>query len=158
MEVVAIERPRTIIRPPSAGLAPTIQSEDSATWAPEPRTRRWQWALGATALVLATLMFIVTRSGDAQEAEAATTPPVPSAFSAGTVSDQPDAIAVQEQPGAAQALEIAPVAPPAATPTVAPTKTPPRTNRGHRTPTRKAPAAPRRDRAPIDPNGTIEPW
>ena len=154
LEVVAFERPRTIIRPPSAGLAPTLQSESSDSWTPEPRTKRWQWIAGASALVLATLMFILTRSGETREAEAATKPAVPHAFSAEAVGASPEAIAVQDQ--APPKPEITEVAPAAAADTAKPAVRP---NRTHRTnPTRKAPAAPRRTAAPIDPNGTIDPW
>ena len=157
IEVVALERPRTIIRPPSAGLAPTIQSEDSASWTPEPRTKRWQWAVGATALLLGVLMFIMTRSGEAHVAEASTKPAMPHAFSAG-VGETPEAI-VADAP-ASRAAEIMPVGLPAAAAASAdPIKSKvSRTSRVHRTPTRKAPAAPRRTLAPIDPNGTIDPY
>ncbi len=159
VEVVVIERPRTIIRPPSAGLAPTLQSDESGTWRPESRAKRWQWAVGASALVLAVLMFIVTRTGDAREAEAATTPTVPHAFTTGGMSEVPDAIAVQDMPtarGSDVAIEPPPVVIPAAA--ESPPRPTARTDRTHRAQTRKAPAAPRQVLAPIDPNGTIDPY
>lgn len=153
VEVVTIDRPRTIIRPPSAGLAPTVESRDSASWTPEPRTKRWQWAAGASAIVLATLMFLFARSGETREADAATKPAVPPAFRA-TASEAPEAFAVQEQPAAAP--ERVEVRPPVAAPE--PAKPAARPARTHRAPSRKAPAAPRRAPAPIDPNGTIDPY
>lgn len=155
--VVAIARPATIIRPPSAGLAPTMPS-DSARWTPGPETRRWQWVAGASALVLATLMFLFARSGETREADAAPAPSVPSAFRAQPASaEAPEAIAAQEQPAPSRP-EVVEAAPPAAV-VLSPTSKPnARPARAHRLPIRKAPAAPRRDLAPIDPNGTIDPY
>lgn len=156
IDVIAVGRPRTIIRPPSAGLAPTIQSAESASWAPEAHTKRWQWAVGATALLLGVLMFIVTRSGESHVAEAGTKPAVPHTFNAGGISETPDAI-VADAPAPTSA-EVVHVALPATAARVEPIKTPVSRTSRVRTPPRKAPAAPRRAAAPIDPNGTIDPY
>ncbi len=162
LEVIAIARPSTIIRPPSAGLAPTLQS-DSGRWSPEPRTKRWQWAVGASALFLAALMFIVTRSGETREANAATNPTPPHGLATAEVRQPPQTIAAREQPTprAGETTDVAPRAMPAATVTGELLRRPlSRTSPNRRPPTRKATAtaAPRPAGAPIDPNGTIDPY
>ncbi len=167
-EVISIEPPiRTIIRPPSAGLAPTLAS-DSVSWRAEPTTKRWQWAVGAAALVSGALMFVLTRSGDAQVADAATQTEHAHVRSA----EPPDALAVRDTTptGAVIASSVSPEVVAASTSGAAvhratsaagvePAARPmPRINRVHTAPPRKAPAAPRRTAAPIDPNGTIDPY
>ena len=168
--------PRTIIRPPSAGLAPTLPSE-SAQWR-EPTTKRWQWALGAGAVVTGLLMFLVTRGGDTQAATAATTAaPIAAPIAQPHASIEPSAptpderislstaVAANDTVAAATlATDTMPAATPAAMPgaSVEPaSKNAARSNRPSRTlrePQRKAPVAPRRSATPIDPNGTIDPY
>jgi len=132
-------------RLPSAGLAPT-EHADSLAW--RPTRRRWQYAVGALALVASTLMFLVSRDGDAQVAEAAAIPQ--------QVADREDAMPLAPAHTTTGAAPT-PVSPPnLAAPT---TRTPPtRSAASHRTSTRKAPAVPRRGAARIDPNGTIDPY
>ncbi|MBA3460090.1 MAG: serine/threonine protein kinase [Deltaproteobacteria bacterium] len=170
IEVVAIEpmRPRTIIRPPSAGLAPTLPS-DSADWRVlEPRTQRWQWALGAAALVVGLVMFLVTRNGDTQAAAAATTPEITqtSTTADDTAPGAPlvtsETLAVRDDvPARASDLPSAsPASMPRASnaPVENAARTSTRPSRVQHAPARKAPVAPRRPAKPIDPNGTIDPW
>ena len=168
IEVIELpSAPRTIIRPPSAGLAPTLPS-DSVQWR-EPRAKRWQWALGAGALVAGLAMFLFTRSGDTQIATAATTAPPPAQARAvapapGAMPDEPIALseaAVVNDTASVATLPV--VATPDSMPgaTAEPTRNAARSSRTSRTlrePQRKAPVAPRRSASPIDPNGTIDPY
>jgi serine/threonine protein kinase len=174
IDVVAIAPPvptppRTIIRPPSAGLAPTLPS-DSADWRVlEPRTKRWQWALGCAALVAGIVMFLFTRTGDTQAAAAATPPGLPHAFTVHAPDNTaeaiplPEAIAVRDsvpppkselQPVTAARMPGASIEPIGDIAARAST----RPSRVQLAPARKAPVAPRRPIAPIDPNGTIDPY
>ena len=166
LDVVAIApiTPRTIIRPPSAGLAPTLPS-DSADWRVlEPRTKRWQWALGAAALVVGFAMFFITRSGDTQAAAAATKPEItqqsPTQTPAPLVTSETLAVRDIAPPPASELAPVTPTPLPAASP--APVENAARTStrpsRVQNAPARKAPVAPRRPAKPIDPNGTIDPY
>ncbi|CAN5879196.1 hypothetical protein BH11MYX3_BH11MYX3_46290 [soil metagenome] len=167
IEVVAIEQPpRTIIRPPSAGLAPTLPS-DSVRWHPEPTTKRWQWAIGAAALVAGALMFMLTRTGDTRAAAAATQPEVTEVRAVDTtaalaVGDTAPTTSVIGSPAAPELVSAPPTVPVVQ---VAPAVRIQRTTRVHAASSassaatsRKAPATPRRTAAPIDPNGTIDPY
>ena len=164
VEVIALPRPHTIIRPPSAGLAPTLQS-DSTNWHPEPRTRRWQWAIGATAIALGVLMFVVTRGSEPQAAAAATTPPSTSQVRAAEttgVSIPPEPIAIRDPaPRSAAHVRAVTVPAPAAVTALLPTAriaTRARPHPAANVTTVATPAAPRRAAARIDPNGTIDPY
>jgi serine/threonine-protein kinase len=173
IEVIApvLAPPRTIIRPPSAGLAPTLPS-DSVQWR-EPGTKRWQWALGAGALVVALAMVLVTRTGDTRAASAATPEPATPDLSVDVPATPPaERISISEAVMAGDTLPVAalPVAtlPVAATPAAMPgasvepaSQNAARSGRASRTlrePQRKAPVAPRRNATRIDPNGTIDPY
>ncbi len=165
IDVIVLEPPpRTLIRPPSAGLAPTMPS-DSVDWRPETRAKRWQWAVGAAALVAGALMFVLTRSGDTQAASAATQSEI--RRSSADLTQTSDALAVRDSAptGAVLAARSGPglISPTAASrgPTEPARSAPatPRVNRVHASSSasyRKVPAAPRRAAAPIDPNGTID--
>ena len=138
-------------RLPSVGHAPT-EPADSIDW--QPKRKRWQLALGAAAVVASAMLFLVSRTGDAQVAEAA---------------------AVPDQVSETLQVQHSITAPVAAPPPVAPpnvgasvmvggdpqprTRTPiSRSSAAQRASTRKAPAVPRRAAARIDPDGTIDPY
>lgn len=140
-------------RPPSAGLAPTEPAE-SLDWQ-RPR-KRWQYAVGAAALVASMMMFLISRTGEPQVADAAAVP-----------APMVEKAAPTEQLATADDDMPAPVAPPnLATAVMTGAAEPQPTTRAATRPsaasvrasTRKAPAMPRRAAARIDPNGTIDPY
>jgi serine/threonine-protein kinase len=141
-------------RMPSAGLAPTERA-DSLDW--QPKRKRWQFALGAAALVASAMMFLFSRSGDAQVADTSAIPE--------QVSDLHEPVAVSHSITAAVSAPP-PIAPPdlattvtsGAEPQTIPRAPAQRSSATHRTSTRKAPAVPRRAAARIDPDGTIDPY
>lgn len=138
-------------RLPSAGLAPT-EPADSIDW--QPKRKRWQFAIGAVALVASAVMFLLSRTGDPQVADAAAIP-------------QPVSVSVATSVEPSTAPVVAPpVAPPnlaatvmtGADQTTTRTPTPRASVPTQRASTRKAPAVPRRAAARIDPDGTIDPY
>ncbi len=142
-------------RKSSAGLAQTEPAESlDGQW--QPTRKRWQFAVGAAALVASAMMFLFTRSGDMQLADAA---PIPEQVS--DTQGLPSALPIPRS-----APELAPSAPPniaavvmASATTQTTTRIPsPRVTAAQRVSTRKAPAVPRRAAARIDPNGTIDPY
>lgn len=140
-------------RAPSAGLAPT-QPADSIAWEPK-RTKRWQFALGAMALVASAMMLLISRDGDTQVADAAAIPQAQQAQVADLHVPTPVEPLAAAMAGATNVAAAA--MPGAAEPTTTrPThRSPSATQRAS---TRKAPAMPRRAAARIDPDGTIDPY
>ncbi len=138
-------------RVPSAGLAPT-QPADSMDWE-QKRSKRWQFAVGAMALVASAIMFLISRGGDTDVAEQSQQSqvehlPAPTPVEHADVGSAPvpsTSVAAATMPGADQQ-------PTARTPTH---RSPSATQRASN---RKAPAVPRRAAARIDPDGTIDPY
>ncbi len=155
----------------AAGLAATEMVMEQAP-------RRWQFALGAFALVASTMLFLISRAGDSRAASAATTTgaayvrtdttlqhelaqrpslatPVaapadaPAALAEVAIEDVP--LAVEETP--APIKQVTKVAKKPA-PRVSTARS---TAMAHRSSTRKDPVAPRRA-TKIDPDGTIDPY
>jgi serine/threonine protein kinase len=140
----------------SPGLAPTEPAE-SLHW--HPPGRRWQYAVGVAALVASLMMFVISRTGETQVADAAAVP--------AQISDLEQPIAPTDL-ATAQVAVPTPVAPPNLAAEVMTGANPHPTTRASthratasslRASTRKAPAMPRRAAARIiDPNGTIDPY
>nr|MBA3457378.1 serine/threonine protein kinase [Deltaproteobacteria bacterium] len=72
-------------RRPSAGLAPT-EPADSIDW--QPKRKRWQFAIGAAALVASAMMFLLSRTGDTPVADAAARPAVTDTQSAAPIEHE----------------------------------------------------------------------
>ncbi|MBA3396259.1 MAG: serine/threonine protein kinase [Deltaproteobacteria bacterium] len=159
----------------SSGLAATEMAMEQAP-------RRWQFALGAFALVASTMLFLISRAGDSRAASAATTPTGASYVRTDTtlqqeLAQQPSLAAPADAPAAQVEVpaEVADVAieefPLVVEETPAPVKqvtkvakkpaprmaTSRSTSMAHRSSTRKDPVAPRRA-TKIDPDGTIDPY
>jgi serine/threonine-protein kinase len=150
-DVVTIVPPRQTRAPSAAGLAPT-------EIAPAP-LRRWQYAVGALALVASGLVFIVSRAGDSRAASAATVD-TPYVRTDTTLAKE---LAAQREATPVPAPERVDIAVPdvlleedqpiADRPTPSPRAKPRHTS------SRKAPATPRRSQTKIDdPDGTIDPY
>jgi len=139
-------------RLPSAGLAPTEQAE-SLDW--QPKRKRWQFAIGAFALVASALLFLLSRTGDPQVADAAAISPQVS-VGAATAVEQPTTAPVVTPPVAPPNLAATMMTGADQTTTRTPAQRASATTQ--RASTRKVPAVPRRAAARIDPDGTIDPY
>jgi serine/threonine-protein kinase len=125
--------------PPSLmlGVPEPVDAAESLPWRYQP-ARRWQFLLGAAALIASTLLFVASRDDDA--APLAAQPAVVEA-----------AAAPAPRPAPRVEHAAAPITPPRAH--AAATSAPhPRAS------TRKRSAAPRRARGPLDPDGTMDPY
>jgi serine/threonine-protein kinase len=157
---VLIRRKPTVITAQMFALAPMPQPLRPAPWSAAPgfaptepaawRThgRRWQFALGALALVSSAAMFLITRAGDSVAAAPHVPTPPPRATLAA-----PAPAPTTAPPRIEAALVVANV--PAPAPLAEPAKI-----LHKRNPTkaqRKAPVAPHQP-APLDPDGTIDPY
>lgn len=157
-----VEAPRAIRLVSSAGLAPT----ERADW-PQP-TRRWQYAVGAIAVVASALMFLLSRAGDTQAAAAATTQESRTSVRE-HAAPRPDPVALPAV--AIEATAPATVELASTTVTAAPTvSSSERASRAassrkasamvptvRQVSTRKSPVVPRHDKR-IDPDGTVDPY
>ncbi|MBL0221020.1 MAG: protein kinase [Myxococcales bacterium] len=165
LDVVTLAPRHTIIRPPSAGLAPTIASaSDSLRWPSYGRARRWQWAVGVAALLVGALLFALSRAGDVGIADAASASGLPLvAAEPATSTTSPAPVAMLGAPSAAGSSvtpSVTPSTTPSITPSIKPSITPVVPSRARSGRDRSAPArkltAPHRSAGPIAPNGTID--
>jgi serine/threonine-protein kinase len=146
-EVIAIAPPPEQLRPPRWRSAPGYAPTEPAAW--RTHGRRWQFAVGALALVTSATMYLVTRAGDS----AAAAPPAPAllplrAFAAPAPAAAP---AIAAAASATPRLVAADLPASVATPTKM-------VRRPHPVrPKREAPVTPHRP-LPLDPDGTIDPY
>jgi len=121
------------------GVAEPVKASDSLSWRYQP-AKRWQFALGAAALIASTLVFLVSRDDVAPRAAVAS-PEV-----------QPAPPAAEVPAPAPVLIEIEPA------PTTSEATTPPPSRAVQRASPRKASATPRRPKGLLDPDGTIDPY
>ena len=163
---IALEAPRAPRPRAHTGLAPT-EAAGSMTWR-GPRNRRWQFAIGAIALIASATMLLFTRGGEPQAARAAEANALVGgrAVREATPSRAVEAVAAAPveptvlRAGAnAELVEVVPAVGPTALPRPTRAGSPSRASApARRAAPRNAPAVPRRGDARIDPDGTIDPY